>query len=275
MALRLSVVGQHGDSVFLGTPLTGVCRFKRIGATLRETLDYGLVLLPPNIRHGAGADSIGRIHFIVGQMPTGNGTSLAQRNRSAELIKPYTPDDFTPRRQSQQTARPRSRQHALRCTSQLIRPLPSRAWLRFAPLTSAETVTSAIVVQKFITTDRFTRWNHPIGRHCRSGQCRHQNARLHGEMAMALKLDRRGIGTALPNNSRHCLTLRPMGVLMVDHQRQIVLVNPTAAQFMGQPLAALQNNSQLEPETAATYLVMIRDQAQNRSGPTENGPLIH
>lgn len=243
----------------------------RIGATLRETLDYGLVLRQTYDMVQALIPSAESISIVLHNADGQWEQALPNATGSAELIKPYTPDDFTlhvVNRNKLLDLDPDNMHFAAR--HNLIPPSPQpRVWLG-APLTSAEQVTGAIVVQKIHNDEPFTRWNREV-LVAIAGQVSAaiQNARLYGETVRLYNLTDEALAQRL-EQLQALLNATTDGVLMVDRNGQIVLVNPTAAQFMGQPLAAL-HNSQLEPETAATVLGYDRDQLKTALAQLETG----
>lgn len=243
----------------------------RIGAALRETLDYSLVLRQTHTMVQTLIPSAESISIVLRNTDGQWEQATPNSSDSAELISPYTPDDFTRHvvdHNKLLDLDPDNIHFAAQHNLTPPNPTPS-VWLG-APLTTAEQVTGAIVVQKIKNDEPFTRWNREV-LVAIAGQVSAavQNARLYGETVRLYNLTDEALAQRV-EQLQALLNATTDGVLMIDRSGYILLVNPTAARLMDKPLTAL-HGSKLAPETAATVLGYDHDQFKNALTQLETG----
>jgi PAS domain S-box-containing protein len=206
----------------------------RVGAKLRETLDYAEVL----------DQTYAMVRTLI---PTADGVAIVLRHDDGHweqavpvrgirpnAIQPFAPDDFTRHViDRNKTLELDSDNLHFATIHNLTPPTPTpNAWLG-VPLSSAERVTGALVVQKTERDDPFTRWDRELLLAI-AGQASAaiQNARLYGETVRLYNLTDEALARRV-EQLQALLNATTDGVLMIDRNRQIVLINPAASTLLG------------------------------------------
>ena len=129
--------------------------------------------------------------------------------------------------------------HAGRYQLKLPKPTPT-VWLG-VPLQSAEQPIGAMILQKFSDPEPFTQWNREILLAI-AGQASAaiQNARLYSETVRLYNLTDEELARRVEQLQALLYSINE-GVLMVDREGKLVLINPKAAQLLGYPLNQLRN----------------------------------
>lgn len=244
-----------------------------LGASLRETLDLPTVLAQTGalLTRLIPADRV----TLALRHPDGRWEQLAP---SADApLWPFEPDDLlrwvldnAAVLDLDQAGMP----HAYRRGLRLPEPEPA-VWLG-APLKTADATIGVVGVQKYgADAEPFTRWNREmlVAIAGLAGSAV-QNARLHSETVRLYNLTDAALARRL-EQLQALLDAITEGVLLLDTQGQVVLVNPMAARLLGRSEGALSGTT-LDDATAermglttAERDVLLRDLAAGRLPQTD------
>ena len=131
--------------------------------------------------------------------------------------------------------------HATHYQIKLPTPTP-KVWLG-VPLQSAEHSIGAMILQKFNDPEPFTQWNREILLAIASqASAAIQNARLYSETVRLYNLTDEALARRVEQLQALLYSINE-GVLMVDREGKLVLINPKAAQLLGYPLSQLKNRT--------------------------------
>ncbi len=243
------------------------------GASLRETLDLPIVLA--------------RTHELVSKLVAVDEFAVVLCNEAGQWQRPfpnaaspnpalYEPDDFT--RWVMENGRvldldPRNMPFAARHQLAPPRPLPT-AWLGI-PLTSANRINGVMIVQRQPPNTPFNQWHRELLITI-AGQVSAaiQNARLYSETLRLYTLTDEALAQRV-KQLQALLDSIQEGVLMVDKNGVIVLLNPIAAALLNQPAQLLYRQpldagSAAEPlGYTAVQLANLLQQIQTGSLPSE------
>jgi PAS domain S-box-containing protein len=175
----------------------------------------------------------------------GPGGFQSPQSAKNQQIKPFgsttfTPDDFTrwvAEREKPLEVEARDLHFARRHNLTPPTPAPT-AWLGL-PLTSAERIIGVMVLQQFGDSPTFSRWHREILLAI-AGQASAaiQNARLYSETLRLYNLTDEALAQRV-QQLQALLDSIQEGVLMVDTNGRIALINPFAANLLGQPAPQL------------------------------------
>lgn len=238
--------------------LTQFASLNSVGASLRETLDLREVLrrtyrkaadLVPADRYTlALIDENGRWWEPV-HLSDGHGTTTVELGG-----RTLRPDDFTCWvAENGRMLELNSRNMHFAARHGLTPPLPlPGAWLG-TPLQTAERTIGVLVMQRFAPGQPFSRWSREVLL-ALAGQASAaiQNARLYSETLRLYNLTDEALAQRVKQLQALLNTMQE-GVLMLDTNGRIVLVNTMAARLLGRPAEELRNQ-RLEPQTAAAAL---------------------
>lgn len=219
----------------------------RTGSSLRETLALDEVLA--------------RTHQLVGELVAVDRFTIFLRDETGAWQSPFpasatpsTPDDFT--RWVAENGRfldidYRNIHFANRHTLTPPQP-PPEAWLGI-PLQAVDRVIGVMVLQRYAPHPPFDRWHREILLAI-AGQASAaiQNARLYSETVRLYNLTDEALAERV-KQLQALLNAMQEGVIMLDRQGRIALLNPTAAALLQQPMPALLSQP-LNPAVAATAL---------------------
>lgn len=221
----------------------------RIGISLRETLDLPTVLT--------------RTHQQVTELIPADHFTITLIDEQGAWERPYPmqtshdngqPDDLTrwvaTNRQSLDL---HSRNMHYAAAHQLVIPSPKpSAWLG-VPLVSGERLLGVMTLQRFLGGQPFSRWSQEVLLAI-AGQASAaiHNAHLYSETLRLYNLTDEALARRLEQLQALLNTIEE-GVLMLDTNGRIVLVNPMAAALLPQPAEVLQQQT-LREETAVTCL---------------------
>lgn len=231
-----------------------------IGSSLRETLDLSTVLA--------------RTHEQVAALIASDDFTIALLNQEGEWeqpvvyrrhdgrvrvsaenqLRPLQPDDLTQWVVTNNRVLDLDQDnmyHAERRNLQLPIPNPT-VWMG-VPMTTASRTIGAMVVQKQSDIEPFTRWEREVLLAV-AGQASAaiENARLHSETVRLYNLTDEALARRLEQLQALLYSITE-GVLMIDTAGKIVLINPTAAELMGQNINQLRRQ-QLNPTATAVAL---------------------
>jgi PAS domain S-box-containing protein len=237
----------------------------RTGASLRETLDLDEVL--------------SRTYTLVSELvPVDRFTitlldedGIWQRPFSPDLSSQtsevfetsevsYVPDDFTCWvAENEKLLDTDYRNIHFAAHHNLIPPQPKpNAWLGI-PLTAVEQVIGVMVLQRYPPQQPFSHWHRQVLLAI-SGQASAaiQNARLYSETLRLYNLTDEALAQRV-KQLQALLNSMQEGVLMIDTRGRIVLINPPAAQLLGQPSEALLSGMLLPEEPSPINAAHVAD----------------
>ena len=232
--------------------LTQFAILNSVGASLRETLELPEVLAR-TLR--TVAELIPADAFLISLVDENDAWQqpAIDNNNTARII-PHEPDDLT-RWVAQ-------KERVLELTSQnmhfaeqhyILIPDPKpAAWLG-VPLRTVERPIGVLAVVRYPPQDAFSRWSREVLLAV-AGQASAaiQNARLYSETLRLYNLTDEALAQRLKQLQALLNTMQE-GVLMVDPNGRIVLVNTFAAQLLNQPAAELRGQK-LNPANAAAAI---------------------
>jgi signal transduction histidine kinase len=235
----------------------------RTGASLRETLELDEVLartqelvtelVPVDQFTIVLLDDHGAWQRKFQQTQGNYLTQTSEVFETSEVA--YTPDDFT--RWVAETGKLldtdyRNIHHASLHNLTPPHPKPN-AWLGI-PLTAVDQVIGVMVLQRFPPQQPFNYWNRQVLLAI-AGQASGaiQNARLHSETVRLYNLTDEALAQRV-KQLQALLNAMQEGVLMVDTEGRIALINPPAANLLGQPGETLLSHPLLPPNTSETAL---------------------
>ncbi|MBE2223139.1 MAG: GAF domain-containing sensor histidine kinase [Anaerolineae bacterium] len=235
----------------------------RSGASLRETLEleqvlmrtYELVteLVPVDQFTIALLDEQGvwQRPFRQAQGKPIRQVQTSEVSETSEVA--YAPDDFTrwvAENKKLLDTDYRNIHFAARHGLTLPQPKPN-AWLGI-PLTAVEQVIGVMVLQRYPPQPPFSHWNRQVLLAI-AGQASAaiQNARLYSETLRLYNLTDEALAQRV-KQLQALLNSMKEGVLMIDTQGRVVLVNPPAAHLLGQASEALLLQGFLPEETAVS-----------------------
>lgn len=211
--------------------ITQFALLNSVGKSLRETLDLATVLerTQQQVNELIPAD-----HFVVWLL---DGQGTWQQGAVLGEKRPFTPDDFTHWvANHQRILELNSRNIAFAPRHGLTIPQPPpHAWLG-VPLTTAEQLLGVMVIQRGRDSQRFSRWTRELFvAIANQASAAIQNARLHGETVRLYNLTDAALAQRL-RQLQALLNSIQEGVLMLDRQGRVVLVNPMAVALLGHNL---------------------------------------
>jgi signal transduction histidine kinase len=222
----------------------------RTGASLRETLDLPTVLA--------------RTGELAQELAPADRFTITLKDARGQWTRPFTTptpaahndtlDDFT--RWVAENGRILDLDHrnipfAARHNLTPPQPIPA-AWLGI-PLTSGEQVNGVMVWQRYPPHPPFNQWNREVLRTI-AGQASAaiQNARLHAETVRLYNLTDEALALRV-KQLQALLDSIQEGVLMVDSNGRVVLLNPIATALLERPTSDLYQRP-LDPATTAAPL---------------------
>ncbi|MGB1253726.1 MAG: ATP-binding protein [Candidatus Promineifilaceae bacterium] len=216
--------------------LVQFAQLNEIGQSLRETLDLNTVLART---HTQAAQLVPADNFFIA-LSNADGSwdypTVVSPNE-VQLDRRVAPDDLTGWTVSNNRLLeldPQTIHYAQQRNLTLPDPMPL-VWLSI-PLTTAQRTIGALVLQKFADGDPFTLWNREVLL-AFAGQASAaiENARLYNltDEALARRVEQ----------LQALLFSITEGVLMLDREGQIVLVNPEAAKLLKNSAEQLQNSA--------------------------------
>jgi len=217
--------------------LTQFTALNRTGASLRETLDLDKVLI--------------RTHELVTELVAVDQFSIALIDKNGEWL--VEPDDFTrwvAENDKLLDTDYRNIHFANRHNLTPPEPKPN-AWLGI-PLTAVDRVIGVMVLQRYPPQQPFSHWNRQVLLAI-AGQASAaiQNARLYSETLRLYNLTDEALAQRV-KQLQALLNSMQEGVLMIDTQGRIVLVNPPAAHLLGQSSETLLSQELISSETAVS-----------------------
>ena len=231
----------------------------RTGASLRETLELDIVL---SRTYDLVTELVPIDHFTVALLDEqGNWQRpFRQAHPTSEVGElyslktsevSYAPDDFTcwvAENGRLLDTDYRNIQFAARHDLALPQPKPN-AWLGI-PLTAVDQVIGVMVLQRYPPQQPFSRWHREV-LFAIAGQASAaiQNARLYSETLRLYNLTDEALAQRV-KQLQALLNAIQEGVLMIDTQGRIVLVNPPAAQLLAQASTDLLSQDLNPTETA-------------------------
>ena len=228
----------------------------RTGASLRETLNLGEVLART---HTLVAELVPVDHFTIALLDENEGWQRPfSPDSTLSSTNEYTPDDFTrwvaENRKLLDTDY-RNIHFATRHKLTPPRPKPN-AWLGI-PLTAVDQVIGVMVLQRYPPQQPFSHWDRQVLLAI-AGQASAaiQNARLYSETLRLYNLTDEALAQRV-KQLQALLNSMQEGVLMIDTQGRIALINPPAAQLLGQPSDMLFAQDLIPAETAVTNLTEV------------------
>ncbi len=234
----------------------------RTGASLRETLEldevltrtYELVteLVPVDQFSIALIDENGAWHLSFQPNQTSEVGELYSR-KTSEVSVSYTPDDFT--RWVAETGSLldtdyRNIHFAARHDLTPPQPKPN-AWLGI-PLTAVDQIIGVMVLQRYPPQSPFSHWDRQVLLAI-AGQASAaiQNARLYSETLRLYNLTDETLAQRV-KQLQALLNSMQEGVLMIDTEGRIVLINPPAAHLLSQSSDALLSRNLVPTDTRGT-----------------------
>lgn len=232
--------------------LAQLAALNEVEASLRETLDLPAVLQRTYAKMAELVPADAYTLALVDE--DGRWWQPPAIGDKSSAAKPIEPDDFmcwVAENGRVLDLNPENMHFAARHDLAPPSPRPT-AWLG-APLRTPERTIGVLVLQRYPPNRAFSRWSREVLL-ALAGQAGSaiQNARLHSETVRLYNLTDEALARRL-RQLQALLDTMQEGVVMVDTNGRIVLVNTFAARLLGLPADALRSQ-QLEPETAAAPL---------------------
>ncbi|MCA9964305.1 MAG: GAF domain-containing protein, partial [Anaerolineales bacterium] len=211
--------------------ITQFAALNSVGTSLRETLDLSTVIerTQQQVNDLILADQFAL--WLRGEQGTWQNVAAVGGKR------PFSPDDFT------QWVADHGRILELNGRNIAFAPRhgltipqpPPQAWLG-VPLTTAERLIGVMVLQRGQDGQRFSRWSRELFvAIANQASAAIQNARLYGETVRLYNLTDEALAQRV-RQLQALLNSIQEGVLMLDRQGQVVLVNPMALTLLGSRL---------------------------------------
>ncbi|MCA9934626.1 MAG: GAF domain-containing protein, partial [Anaerolineales bacterium] len=250
-------------------------RLNDVSISLRETLELPVVL--------------SRTHQHVTALVPADDFAISlcddagnwQRFQDDAHFEGGSVDDFTRwTAQQQRLLNLHRRNFHYAAQHQLALPQPTpTAWLGI-PLMSGMQTTGVMVLQRFGNSQPFSRWNQEIlSALAAQVSSAIENAHLYSETLRLYNLTDEALARRVEQLQALLNTVQE-GVLMLDTQGRVLLINPTAAALLAQPSTHMMNKV-LDEETGVTHLGYTANEwqaqqtrLQNQQPPQGNGHIF-